>query len=161
MPRVEVTVISPIVQVTSPITGVQLAEVLVHDKHVDVTVQDKEITVAEGKLDVSQFVTRGETGLFYPASNPSGFVDSTSGITKPEADSWYYPLSNPSGFEPAHFGIDLRIVRSGDFIKEIQYADASKTELFYSGTQVTGIGYGTYTKLILYSGEVVTGIKYV
>ena len=63
--------------------------------------------------DTSNLLPRNETGQFYPASNPSGFITSFSGyITTGQSDIRYYPLnSNPSGYIT---GLNGRIVSSNN-----------------------------------------------
>jgi hypothetical protein len=51
-------------------------------------------------IDVSSYVTTGQTGVFYPRNNPSGFitgVDVSSYVTTGQTGV-FYPRDNPSGF---------------------------------------------------------------
>ena len=126
---------------------------------VDVTVIQPhiEVDVVQPQVGVQVIQPVIEIGANMPS-----YSSGCSGCLTREESGLFYPASNPSGFPPDHFGEDLLIIRSGEFIKEIQYADGSRTEIFYNAnTQVTGIDYGSYRKLILYSGDAVTGIKYV
>jgi len=57
-------------------------------------------------IDLSSYVTTGQTGVFYPRNNPSGFitgVDLSSYVTTGQTGV-FYPRNNPSGFIT---GVDL------------------------------------------------------
>ena len=56
-------------------------------------------TISIGQ-DLSDFVKNSQTGKFYPASNPSGFVTglSLTGFVEKSETGEFYPASNPSGF---------------------------------------------------------------
>ena len=53
-----------------------------------------------GELNLSSYITTGQTGSFYPTSNPSGYitgVNLSSYITTSQTGN-FYPKSNPSGY---------------------------------------------------------------
>lgn len=143
-------------------------------------------TGIDGSLFVRHTESGALTGAFYPLhENPSGYITGAyynehnlllglqggqsgeyyhlnlSQYTNLPTGGGYYPNDNPSGFEPANFGLDFNILRSGTYITGLRYSDGSQTVLLYEGTRITGIRAATYSKLILYSGDTITGVKFV
>jgi hypothetical protein len=96
-------------------------------------------TVLTG-VNLSSYITTGQTGEFYPRSNPSGFitgVDLSSYVTTGQTGA-FYPRNNPSGFIT---GVDLTsyalsnqvVYKTGDQI-------ISGNKIFLNNIAVSGSG---------------------
>jgi hypothetical protein len=114
-----------------------------------------------GSIDASgDFVLHTESGQFYPASNPSGYitgVNLASYITTSQTGA-FYPVTNPSGFingEPLFTGL------SGSFVRNTQtgiFITSGQTGLFYASSNPSS--YITSTFLIPYVQTGQTGVFY-
>jgi len=84
----------------------------------------------------SSFITQGQTGLFYPIYNPSGYVTAMqTGILQPSGNyltfsqsGLFYPANNPSGFVTAS--------QTGIFVTDSQ--TGIYASLFYSISNPSG-----------------------
>lgn len=75
----------------------------------------------------SNFTQNSQTGLFYPKTNPSGYIlSSQTGVLQPSGNylnsaqsGLFYPNTNPSGFIPSGniiAGSGIQIIQSGNFL---------------------------------------------
>ncbi|MGA0048970.1 MAG: hypothetical protein ACO3GY_07105 [Flavobacteriaceae bacterium] len=110
------------------------------------------------------YVTKSETGIFYPASNPSGFITGvdlsnyvTGNVVRPsETGSFitqsetgdFYPNSNPSGYIT---GVDLSGYVTGDVVRPSEtgnFITTSQTGVFYPDSNpsgfITGVDLSSY-----------------
>jgi hypothetical protein len=90
------------------------------------------------------YVSKSETGDFYPTSNPSGFITGvdlsnyvTGDVVRPSETGAFYPNSNPSGFIT---GVDLSSYATQSYVTGISgYLQNQVTNLANStGSYVTG-----------------------
>jgi len=110
------------------------------------------------------YVTKSETGDFYPSSNPSGFITGvdlsgyvTGNVVRPsETGSFitqsqtgdFYPNSNPSGYIT---GVDLSGYVTGDVVRPSEtgnFITTSQTGVFYPDSNpsgfITGVDLSSY-----------------
>jgi hypothetical protein len=97
----------------------------------------------------SPVITSSQTGVFYPTSNPSGYISSESSFTANSGS--YYPRSNPSGYIT---GLSY-------------YITTGQTGAFYSSSNpsgyITGLNTGNFvtttdSRQLAFSGYVGVGV---
>lgn len=112
-------------------------------------------------FDTGDFISRGETGDFYPRSNPSGFITGvnlsgyvTGDVIRPSDTGAFYPASNPSGFIT---GVNLSGYVTGQVVRPSEtgnFITASQTGQFYPNNNpsgfITGVDLSGYV-----TGEVI------
>jgi hypothetical protein len=101
-------------------------------------------------------VNTGElTGAFYPLnSNPSNYV--TGSVVRPSETGVFYPTSNPSGYIT---GVDLSAYVTGNVVRPSEtgnFITASQTGAFYAASNpsgfITGVNLSNYSTIAFSTG---------
>jgi hypothetical protein len=125
-----------------------------------------------GTGQTGQFITSAQTGWFYPASNPLGFVSAldASGVTSLNALTGPVTIqSDDLSVTASGQNLALGIFKSNAIILRdisgsitgLDYTDGRKTRVFRNASsQITGVHYDHYRKLVLRDLTNITGIVY-
>jgi len=114
---------------------------------------------------IGDYLTRGESGLFYPASNPNGFISSagsggivTGSVVRPSdtgnfitiyQTGNFYPTSNPSGFLTS---IDVSGLGLTVSTADARYFQLSQSGQFASNINLINSGSNLQSQIINLSG---------
>jgi hypothetical protein len=105
-----------------------------------------------------------DSSLFYPTSNPSGFITGvdltayvTGDVVRPSDTGQFYPTSNPSGYIT---GVDLTAYVTGEYVNITGNETISGQKTFVNTLNVSGIHYESFPTspthqegLVFYSNE--------